>query len=198
MRCLFQILRLIRITWRTRKGIIRGINLYCRLLGIHHHFRIIHRNVRTPLYIKINLCNARKLSYGIANGSHENLPYCLFIFKLNLCLNRMDIHINILWIHLEIDEIRNLITRRHKTLESHLHSLMEVRMFHISSVDEEELLCTLLSSTLRLAHESCYLTKRGGSIKRKERLVYLLAKDIYDTLTKRSCGKVHHLLTIII
>ena len=71
-------------------------------------------------------------------------------------------------------------------------------MLHISSVDEEELLCAFLTGTLGLAYESSYLAQRGGGFEGQESLVYLLSEDIYDTLSERGGRKVHCLLTVVI
>ena len=66
----------------------------------------------------------------------------------------MNIHINILWFHIEIDEIRYLVTSGDKTFVSLHHPLVKETMFHISAVDKEILMSTLLACRLWLANKS--------------------------------------------
>ena len=66
----------------------------------------------------------------------------------------MNIHIYILWFHIEIDEIRYLVTCGDKTFVSLHHPLVKEAMFHISAVDKEILMSSLLACRLWLANKS--------------------------------------------
>ena len=161
-------------------------------------FRIEDRNVGTALCIKFEFGDRRILSYRILYICKKQLPYSLLVSKLYLRLDRMDIYVNILRIHGEKDEIRNLFTRRNKPFHRLLNGFMEIRMLHESSVDEEELRCSALLGRLRFADISPYSAYRGLVLDRQERLVYLLSEEIHDSLQLGSGRKNHHRLSVLI
>ena len=69
-----------------------------------------YRNVGHIFRIKINRRNGIKLAQSFFYRSRNYLPNGLLVLKLNLCLGRMDIHINICRIDLKIQEIRDLLS----------------------------------------------------------------------------------------
>ena len=108
----------------------------------------------------------------------------------------MDIHINILRVYIKIQKVRHLLTLRYQTVVSCHHSLIEIRMLHVSPIDKEELVNTFLSGRFRLTHKSRHLAHAGFYIHRQEFLIKTLAEDIENTLTQISGTQIEHLSTI--
>ena len=121
---------------------------------------IIHRNIGLTLYIEIYLRNLTELSDGILHRCCQNLPDGLLVLKLNLRLRGMDIDIDISRTNLKINEIRYVHPRRNQAVVSLLDSLMEIRMLHETSIDEEIFCYSLLTCGLRFGNKSRNLTHR--------------------------------------
>ena len=94
----------------------------------------------------------------------------------------MDIHVDISGRYLEIDKVRDLLTTRQQTFEGICDRLMEIRVTHITSINEEKLLCTFLLGAFRFADESRYLTDGCLHLHWEEILIESFAKHIDDTL----------------
>ena len=58
----------------------------------------------------------------------------------------MDIDINIFGSHLKIEKKRHLLALGHQTLESRHDGLGEIGMLHVTAIDKEILMGTLLAS----------------------------------------------------
>ena len=108
----------------------------------------------------------------------------------------MYVHINVTGSHSEVKEIRNLFALRNHSLESRHDCLVEIRVLHVTVVDEEELMGTFLTRRLRFSHKACYLTHRSVYIDRQQILIQPLAKDVDDTLANVGGTKIHQLGSI--
>ena len=143
---------------------------------------IIHRNIGLTLYVEIYLRNLAELSDGILHRRCQNLPDSLLVLKLNLRLRGMDIDVDIGRADLEINEIRNVHPRRYQPVVSLLHGLMEIRMLHEATVDEEIFCHSLLTCGLGFGNKSRNLTHRRLDTDGQEFLTIATAIDIGDTL----------------
>ena len=108
----------------------------------------------------------------------------------------MYVHINVTGSHCEVKEIRYLFALRNHSLESRHDCLVEIRVLHVTVVDEEELMGTFLTRRLRFSHKACYLTHRSVYIDRQQILIQPLAKDVDDTLANVGGTKIHQLGSI--
>ena len=160
------------------------------------HLRIVNRDVRFILGIEINGRYIIEHTDRLLDRSREDLPDSLLILEFDFSLRRMDIHINILRIYIKIQKVRHLFTLRNQTVISSHHSLIEIRMFHVSPVDKEELMHTFLSGRFRFAHKSRHLTHSGFYIYRQEFLIETLAEDIENALTQISGTQIEYFGTI--
>ena len=161
-------------------------------------FRIEHRNFRLILGIKVNGRHIIKHTDALLHGCRENLPDSLLILKLDFSLGRMDVHVDVLRIHLEIEEVRHLLSYRNQAVVSRHHRLVEIRMLHISAVHKEELMHSLLAGSLRFAGKSGNLAHGCLYIDGQEIMIELLAKHIQDTLAQIGSTKIEHFCAIAV
>ena len=75
---------------------------------------------------------------------------------------------------------------------------MEIRMFHVTSVDEEVLVGALLTRRLWLTHEAGDATHRRVDVQRKKVLIDFLAEDVHDALSQTAGTEIIHLVVVII
>ena len=108
----------------------------------------------------------------------------------------MDIDIDVGRIHLEGDEVWHLVALGDEMAEGFHHGIVETRMAHEATVDEEVLRCTFLPCRLGFAHEAAYPDERRLHLHRQQLLAKLLAEDAHDTL-QASAGRQLHQLTAI-
>ena len=157
------------------------------------NFRIINRNLRFILRIEIDGRHIIEHANAFLHCRRENLPDGLLVLKLDFGLGRMNVDIDVFRIHLEIEEVRHLLTQRYQSVVSCHYRLVEIRVLHVSSVDKEELMNTLLPCRLRLAHKAPHLAHGGFHIHRQQVMIELLAKDIQNTLAQIRRTKIEHL-----
>ncbi len=69
-------------------------------------------------------------------------------------------------------------------------------MLHISAIDEEELVNTLLAGSLRFANETGNLTHGGFYIHRQQLMIEVLAEDIQDALAEIGSTEIENLRPI--
>ena len=69
-------------------------------------------------------------------------------------------------------------------------------MLHVSSVDKEELMNSLLTSRLRFAGKARYLAHSGFHIYRQQIVIKLLAEDIQNALAKIRRPQIEHFRAI--
>ena len=108
----------------------------------------------------------------------------------------MNVDINILRVYFKVEEVRHLFSLRNQTVEGRHHRLIEVRMLHISAIDEEELVNTLLAGSLRLANETGNLTHGGFYIHRQQLMIEALAENIQDALPEIGSTEIENLRLI--
>ena len=156
-------------------------------------FGIIYRNIRFVLRIKIDGRNLVEHTYRLLDRGKDDLPDGLFVLKLDFGLRRMDVDINILRVYFEVEEIRNLFSQRNQTVEGRHHRLIEVRMLHISAIDEEELVNTLLAGSLRFTDETGNLAHGSLDIHRQQLMIESLAEDIQDALAQIGSTEIENL-----
>ena len=139
-------------TSRNFKRIIICIIMYLRRLG--RYFLLKCRNVRHIFRIKVDGRDRTEFTQRLLHGCRKYLPDGLFILKLDFSLGRMDIHVNIGRIYIEIDKVGNLFTSGNQLFISLHNRLMKIRMTHITPVDKEILMCPFLTGSLRLGYVS--------------------------------------------
>ena len=108
----------------------------------------------------------------------------------------MDIHVDVSCRYGEIYEIRHLCSHGYHTFVGIHNRLVEIRVLHISSVDKEILLCTLLFGRFRLTNKPLDRAHRSFHLHWQKVMVETLSKYVHDTLPQCTCPKRHHLLTI--
>ena len=96
----------------------------------------------------------------------------------------MDIHIDRSGIDIDIEEIRHLHALRYHAVVGCDDGLVEIRMPHVSPIDEEEFVTALLAGCLRLAHKARDVAERGLNLNRQKILRILSAIDIGYALTQ--------------
>ena len=109
----------------------------------------------------------------------------------------MDVHIDLSRIDIDIKEIGHLHALGYQTVIGTDHGLMEIRMAHVTAIDEEEVVTILLMCRLRLANKPIDLTECGLHFYGQEFLAELPAIDIGYSLTKASRAQVLKLGTIV-
>ena len=110
----------------------------------------------------------------------------------------MDIHIDIRWIHIEIDKVRYLHAHRYQALKGAAYRLMEISMLHKTTIHEEIVVRSLLSCIFRFTHKARNTTQSRFHFNRQQFLNTLSAKNIRDTLFETARFQVHQFLTITI
>ena len=110
----------------------------------------------------------------------------------------MDVHVNVVGVHIEVDKVRHLLAFGHKTVVRHHHCLMEIRMLHVATVDEEVLMSALLTRRLGLTHEAGDATHRCVDVQRKKVLIDFLAEDVNDALSQTAGTEIIHLVVVIV
>ena len=173
------------------EGIVAGIELNSRHFDIRKPSRIVGRYLGTSLHIEVDGWHCVELAQGIAHSSHDNAPNLLFILELNLRLGGMDVNIDVGRIDLEEDEVRHLVALRNEMGEGLHHSIVEARVTHEASVDEEELRGVLLAGSLGLTHETANLHQRRLNLYRQQLLAKFLTKDADDALQGTSGRQMH-------
>ena len=86
--------------------------------------------------------------------------------------------------------------RRYQTVVSLLDSLVEVRMLHEASIDEEALCYTFFPCCLRFGHKARDATHRRIDTDRQQFLSVAPSVDIGDALTQRACPQIHQFLSV--
>ena len=78
----------------------------------------------------------------------------------------MDVHVDVVGVHIEVDKVRHLFAFGYKTVVRHHYCLMEIRMFHVATVNEEVLVSALLTRRFGFAHEAGDTTHRCVDVQR--------------------------------
>ena len=99
-------------------------------------------------------------------------------------------------VHLEEDEVGHLFALGNEVVEGFHHSIVEARMAHEATVDEEILRSSLLACRIGLAHEAAYLHQRRLYLHRQELFAELLAEDVHDALQGTACRKLHQVVAV--
>ena len=156
------------------------------------HLRRLYRtsliecgNIRHTFRIEINGRHSIEFTQWLFYRCGNDLPNCLLVFKLNLGLGRMYIHINVGRVHIKVNEIRNLFACRNQLFISIHHRFMEIRMTHITPVHKEILMSTFLTRRLWFGNKAGDLHHSSIHIYRQQMLVQLLAKYGKNALAKR-------------
>ena len=169
---LLPVLGYCRLTGVAAEWIIRRIVVHLRHLEILHFPCLMkHRNVGFPLGVEIYRRHIVEASQRVLHGSHQYLPYRLLVLEFYLCLSGVYIHVDIFCRHIEIYEIRHLLSLRNESLERCQHRLVEIGMLHIPAVDEEILMGILLFRRLRFSHKTMDTAHRGVNAYRQQVLV---------------------------
>ena len=153
--------------------------------------RIENRNIWFILCVKVYRRHIVKYSYRFLHRSHQNLPNCLFILKLYLCLSWMYVYIYIIRVDIKIQEIGNLFTLGNQAFISCHDSFIKIRMFHIPAIHKKELMSSFFTCSFRLPHEPRNFTHSRLNIHGQQVLVDSLAKNINDSLTSIACFHIH-------
>ena len=178
------------------EGVVRRVEVDRRLRG--PVARVEHRYVGAALGVEIYCGHLAEAPYGVFHRSRDDLPHSLFVLKLNLGLCRVYVHIDVCRVHFDVDEIRHLHAHGHQTVESVHHSLVEVWVLHIPSVDEEILMHALLSRRLRLAHIAAYAAQGRVYLHRQQVLAYPAAEHVGYALPEAARAQVHHFRPIAV
>ena len=180
---------------RALKGII--IRIIVRLRRGNLTGRVVKWDIRAALCVEIDGGHLTELSQGIAHGGGEDLPDGLFVLKLDLRLRGMDVHVDIVGIHLEVQEIRHLHPFRNQTVIGGDNRFMEIGVFHVTAVHEEIVLAALLTSPFRFADESGNAAHGRVHLHRQQILAVLAAEHVADALMQTACLEVQHLRAVM-
>ena len=101
-------------------------------------------NLRFGLRVEVDGGNVVEFAHRILDGCHEDLPDGLLVLKLDLALGGMDVDVDVLRAHGEIEEIGHLLIGGNQSVECRDHRLVEVGMAHVATIDEEILRVALL------------------------------------------------------
>ena len=137
-----------------------------------------------------------ELTDAVVDGSSEYLPYRLFVLKFYLGLGGMYVHVDVTCRHGEIDEVRHLHAHCNHSLKGIHHRLVEIGVLHISAIDEEILLRSLLLCRFRFAYESRNAAYGCLHLDGQQVVVESLSKHIHDALSQCACMQVHQLQSI--
>ena len=89
----------------------------------------------------------------------------------------MNIHINCLGVNLKNEELDGLRVVRDQLIVTRCHSLVEIRMTHVTTVDKEVLLSTTPARIFGLADKSRDFYKRSLNGKRYELLLECMPQE---------------------
>ncbi len=167
------------------------------VVPVGHLHRVVvgieNGNVGLALGVKLDGRRVVEHPHGILDRCHQDLVDGLLVLKLDLGLGGMDIHVDILGVDIEIEEIRYLVALRHQPLVGRHHRLVEIGVTHVASVDEEILVSTLFLGRLGLAHKAVDAADRGLKLNRQQVLVDALAENIDNALAQAATLEIVHL-----
>ena len=156
------------------------------------------RNIRHVLGIKIDSRYSAELAQGFLDRSRQNLPDSLLILELNLRLRRMDVHIDIGRVYLEINKVGDLLTGRNQLFISIHHRFVEIGVTHIAPVHKKVLVRSFLARRFRLGYKTGNLYHGRIDVDGQQLLIQLLSEDCHDALPQRHYRKIEQFRIITI
>ena len=108
----------------------------------------------------------------------------------------MYVDINVGRVNLEGDEVRNLVPLRNEMAEGFHYSIVESRMAHKSTIDEQELRRILLACRLRLSNKAAYLHQRRIYLNWQQLFAQFFAENTHDALQGTASRQLHQLIAI--
>ena len=172
------------------------------IVHLWHHRTIVSRridgNIGLALGVKLDRWYIIEKSYRLSHSRKQDLEDGLFVLKLDFSLGGMDVDINILRLHFEVNKIRHLLTLRHQSLEGVHHGLVKIRMPHVAIIDEEILMRSFFLRRFGLADKTTQLTHRRLHAQRQQVLIDTLAKNIHDSLFQSSRTEVKQFRSIAV
>ena len=133
----------------------------------------------------------------ICQTRRQDLPDGLLVLELYLGLGGVYVDVDVLGVHVEVDEVGHLLARGDEAFVGFHHGLVEVGVAHVATVDKEVLVRPLLAGGLGLGHEAAYPYQGGLHLQGEELLVHLLSEHGHHALPQRHGREVQEFDVIV-
>ena len=108
----------------------------------------------------------------------------------------MDIDVDVLGVYVKIEEIGHLLPLRHQPVVGRHDSLVEIGVLHVSPIDKEILMGSLLLGRLGLPDKASDLANRGLHVHGQQVLVEPLAEYVHNALPEIASMQTEYLRAV--